>query len=311
VAWWLRVEIGPDLPPGFPYLTFFPAVIVTAFFFGVGPGALAAMLSGLAAWFFFLDPVNSFGLPYGSAVALGFYAFIVTVDITLVHWMQRANASLREERQRTIALADTRELLFNELQHRVGNNLQMVSSLISLQKSRLTDDTAREALDEAAQRLGLIGRIQRQLYDPGGAPLGLAAYIDQICRDVIASSGRAGIDYRFKANGDTVMPPEKAIPTALVVSEAVNNALEHGFGDGRDGVIKVTVDPSDRGVSVSIVDDGAGLSDGFDLQASDSLGLRIARTLAQSLGQFTMSVAPSGRGTLARLDIAVAPVAAG
>ena len=144
-AWAIRYVIGDGLPPGFPYLTFFPAVIVTAFFFGVGPGTVCAVLCGLLAWFFFIAPFGSFELHFNSALALGFYIFIVSVDIALIHWMQVANRDLDAERRRSIALKDNTEVLFKELQHRVGNNLQMVGSLISLQKNRMTDEGARAA----------------------------------------------------------------------------------------------------------------------------------------------------------------------
>lgn len=304
LAWWVRWEIGDGLPPGFPYLTFFPAVILAAFFFGLRPGIVCAVLSGLAAWFFFIPPENSLVLNFNSALALIFYVFIVAVDITLVHWMQQANRDLLIERRRTLDLVENREMLFQELQHRVGNNLQMVSSLIALQKRRMTDDSAKNALDEASRRLGLVGRIHRQLYDPAGAQLSLAAYIDQISRDVIAASGRENLTYAFQANADPVLPADKAIPTALVVAEALNNAIEHGFGAGGSGHVIVTVAPIETGVEVTIADDGKGLPAGFDLEASESLGLKIARTLAQSLGgQFTMAAAPVGRGTIARLAI--------
>ena len=307
LAWWVRLEIGNALPSGFPYLTFFPAVILSAFFFGLRPGIVCAVLSGLAAWYYFIPPNDSFALGYDSALALAFYAFICTVDITLVHWMQTANGALIVERRRSLDLVANRELLFQELQHRVGNNLQMVSSLIALQKRRLTDDAAREALDEASRRLGLVGRIHRQLYDPAGAQLSLAAYIDQISRDVIAASGRENLTYAFTADADPILPAEKAIPTALVVAEALNNAIEHGFGAGGGGHVIVTVAPVATGVEVTIADDGAGLPAGFDVDTSDSLGLKIARTLAQSLGgRFTLAAAPVGRGTIARLEIALA-----
>lgn len=304
VGWWTRWVIGDGLPPGFPYITFFPAVILTAFFFGLRAGTLAAVLSGLASWYFFIPNYNSFALTFAAAVALAFYVFVVTVDITLTHWMQQANDALDAERRRSVELAENRELLFKELQHRVGNNLQMIGSLIALQKRRVNDQSAKDALDEASRRLGLVGRIQRQLYDPAGAQLSLAAYIDQICRDVIAASGRAAIDYEFKALADAVLPPDKAIPTALVVAEAVNNSLEHGFVAEGAGKVVATVARVEGLVEIVIADNGTGLPDGFDLGRSESLGLKIARTLAQSLGgSFSLTAAPIGRGTVARLVI--------
>jgi len=301
----LRLAVGGALPEGFPYITFFPAVIITAFLLGIGPGLVAAILSGLLSWWFFIPPVHSFGLPFAAFVALAFYVLIVTVDIALIHWMQDSNCELTKERERSDALAQNRELLFKELQHRVGNNLQMVGSLIALQKRRLSDPAAKGALDEAARRLGLVGRIQRQLYDPAGAQLSLADYIDQICRDVIDASGHEGIEYEFTAEADAILPPEKAIPTALVVAEAINNAIEHGFNAANHGKVLVTVFSIKGGVAITIADNGKGMPSGFDPNLSESLGLKIARTLAQSLGgKFSMAAAPLGTGTVARLEIA-------
>ena len=301
----LLFVVADFLPNGYPFITFFPAVIITAFLFGLRPGIFAAVFSGLLSWYFFVPPANSLSLSFNAIVALAFYVAIVAIDVALIHWMQDANCELTKERERADTLADNREVLFKELQHRVGNNLQMVASLIALQKRRLSDPVAKDALDEAARRLGLVGRIQRQLYDPAGAQLSLAAYIDQICKDVIAASGREGIRYDFNAAGDAVLPPEKAIPTALVVAEAINNAIEHGFGSGNEGHIRVDVAPVVRGVAVTITDNGTGIAAGFDVNASESLGLKIARTLAQSLaGRFTMTAAPLGTGTVATLEIA-------
>lgn len=301
----LREGLRDVLPPGFPYLTFFPAVIVSAFFFGLWPGVTASVLSGLASWYFFIPPENSFALGYASAVALAFFVFIVTVDISLVHWMQGANKALLEERQRSLELAENRTLLFQELQHRVGNNLQMVGSLIALQKRRVEDEQARALLDDAANRVAAIGRVQRSLYRPHGEQLGLRDFVDQVCRDAIASLGREDIAYRIGGDALARLHPDKAIPTALVITEALNNAVEHGFGTERGGVIELAVQVEPSRVAITIEDDGAGLPEGFDLDNSNSLGLRLSTTLARSMGgNFTLRNRAVGRGTAARLEIA-------
>lgn len=301
----LREGLQDILPPGFPYLTFFPAVIVSAFFFGLWPGVTASVLSGLAAWYFYIPPEHSFALGYASAIALAFFVFIVTVDISLVHWMQQANKALLEERQRSLELAETRTLLFQELQHRVGNNLQMVGSLIALQKRRVEDEQARALLDDAANRVAAIGRVQRSLYRPHGEQLGLREFVDQVCRDAITSLGREDIAYRIGGDAEARLHPDKAIPTALVITEALNNAVEHGFGPERGGVIDLDVRLEPELVAITIKDDGAGLPAEFDLDRSNSLGLRLSTTLARSMGgKFTLANRPEGRGTLARLEIA-------
>lgn len=131
-------------------------------------GTITAILSGVAAWYWFIPPAG-FTVDQGTAVALLFYAFITGTEVTLVHWMQRANRQALAEREANAHLAETQTLLFRELQHRVSNNLQMVAALLNLQRRRVKDAEAREALDEAARRLGVVGRISRKLYDPAGA----------------------------------------------------------------------------------------------------------------------------------------------
>jgi len=120
VAWWLRAVLDPVFPPGFPYLTFFPTVILSSFLFGRGPGALAGMVCGVIAWYFFIPPFHSFALGHGTRVALCFYAGVVIVDIALVHWMQFANARLRDEQGRSQAAEERLAQLNETLEQRIA-----------------------------------------------------------------------------------------------------------------------------------------------------------------------------------------------
>lgn len=304
LALWVRWAIDAQLPPGFPYITFFPAVILTAFLFGLGPGVVAATLSGLASWYWFIPP-EGFGIAYNSAVALSFFVLIVTVDILLVHWMQHANRRLAAERHRTSALADTREMLFKELQHRVGNNLQMVASLLTLQKRGIREPEAVRALDDASRRVATVGRIQRTLYGASGDQLDLGPYLEAILRDTVEASGRGDIAYRFVNRvGEVSLEPAAAIPAALVVAEAVSNAIEHGFARN-SGMIEVTLGEDERCYVVTVDDDGAGLPEGFVFEQADTLGLRIAGSLARSLGgTFDLAPRDNGQGSTATICVA-------
>ena len=94
----LRFATDPWLSPSFPFLTFFPAVIFTAFLFGVVDGIVAGALCGLFAWYFFITPFRTLELSPGAGVGLVLYSVVVSTEILLVHLMQRANAHLEEER---------------------------------------------------------------------------------------------------------------------------------------------------------------------------------------------------------------------
>lgn len=304
IAFLGRLGALPWLPDGYQFVTFFPAVILASFLFGARLGALAAVLSGSLAWYFFIPPVDSFVVNVGTAVGLGFYTITVVIDIALVHWMQAANAALTRERELSAELAETRKLLFSELQHRVSNNLQVVAGLLSLQKRRVADPIARGALDEASRRLGVIGRISRQLYDPAGKGSDLCAFFETLADDVIDASGRSDITCDVVCASELTVTPERAVPLALIVAEALANAIEHGFAT-KPGQIELVVGHHiDDIYAIEVRDDGGVLPDGFDSAAQDSLGLRIATTLAKQIGgNFTLT---GGKTTVARLEVPMA-----
>lgn len=299
----LRLGAARWMPLGYPYIGFFPAVILSCFLFGPRAGAYAGVLCGLIAWFFFIPPAYSLTFDASVATSLLFYTLVVTIDIVIIHGMQRANARLAQERERNRRLAENRETLFRELQHRVSNNIQMVASLLSLQTREVDDPAAQAALDEAARRLGTIGRLHRQLHDPEGGLLGLAPFLDQICRDLLDAAAREDLICTVDVDRRLVLDPDRAIPVALIVAEAVSNAIEHGFATRRGGTIRVALEPSTAagGTTLLIADDGVGLPEDFAQEAGSSLGLGIAATLARQIGgEFRLARGASG-GTEARL----------
>lgn len=307
-AYLLRHLLDTQLPPGFPFLTFFPAVILMAFLLGTRAGILTAIFSGLAAWYAFVPPINSFALNSAGHVAMLFYAFITGTEIALVHWMQRSNRLLVGQREAIARLAETRELLFRELQHRVSNNLQMVAALLAVQRRQIADENAKAALDEASRRLQTIGKISRQIYDPTGSGQALDVFLDQLAHDVIETSTDRAISHLVSGETKAGLAPEAAIPLALVVAESIANAIEHGFAEEqRDCILQIRLQPlTENRLAVEIEDNGRGLPDGFSLTGSDSLGLRIATMLAGQLGgSYTLQPAVS-RGTLARIELPLA-----
>lgn len=143
LAWLLRVIAGPLLPPGFPYVTFFPAVIVTSFLFGVRLGSVSALLCGLVAWHSFVNPAHPFEVTYQSTVALAFYVFVVATDLALVHWMQAANRHLVNEREVNRNLADSKEVIVRELRERIKERKAATDALLESEvQTRLATQTA-------------------------------------------------------------------------------------------------------------------------------------------------------------------------
>jgi len=304
LALWLRWVLDEAFPPGYPYLTFFPAVILSSFLFGPRPGMVAALICGLFAWCLFIPPRYGFALDYRTLVSLAFYIGVVAVDIALVHLMQRANARLhiaqaevRKLAEERGVLAERTELLFQELQHRVGNNLQMIGAVLSLQMRGLEEPIARRAIANAAGRLQVIGRIQRRLYKSDGELVPLGRFVQDLSEQVMESGGRESIACHVAVESGIVLRPDAAVPVALILSEAIANALEHGLAARESGLIRIDVRRHGEGIALTVEDDGVGLPQGFEPERAESIGLRISRVLSRQLeAQLVLENVPAESG---------------
>lgn len=301
----LRFALSDRVPYGVPYLTFFPAVILTAFFAGLWPSIVVAATAGLCAWFFFIPPFWSFEFYPTVGITLLIFLTIAAVDIAIIHFMFATLDRLREEKAKSSALAEQRTLLFNELQHRISNNLGIVSALLNLQRSEVEDETARQALTEASTRLALISKIHRKLHSPTAAQLRFGPFAEDLCRDVLEASGVGNIVCLVSA-ADAVIPSEQIIPVALIMTELVSNALEHGFPDADSGTIRIDLSSQGTAHVLTVEDNGRGLPDGFSLTEAKSLGLRIVQSLSRQInGEFAME---KSDGTICRLVFPAAEV---
>ena len=298
LAFALRLAINDWLPPGFPYLTFFPAVVITAYFAGSRPAILCAVLSLVGAGYFFSPPYNGFQFTLAVGVALLFYGFVVAVDIFFIDGMRTAMRQLSDERERYERLAESKELLYRELHHRVSNNIQVVGALLRLQAAGVTDGDARHALTEAGGRIETIARIQRELHNQVGDPIPFRTFAMGLLDDAnLAAGGQARVELE---GGALPLHTDQSTPVTLVMLECFNNALEHAFAGGRQGAIAVCLDQTGPEHVLTIRDDGEGPPQGFDPAKSKSLGLRIVRAMAGQLGgRFEMQ--RQGTWTVCRL----------
>lgn len=303
LAIWLRLLLDDDLPPGFPYLTIFPAVFLAAFFLGTASGIAVAVACGLVAWYLFIPPFRSFAVGGDTLIALLFYIFIVATGIGLIHLAQRALRALEAERQANAILAEQRKLMFHELQHRVSNNLATVSGLLKLQRRMVDDDGAGAALDDSVRRIDLVARLMRHLHDPEGQTVDMARFLTDAGRDMLDSGGASGRVALTVAAEPLLVGPEVSVPLGLIATELVANTLEHGFPDAAAGEIAVSLALVEPGrAQLRILDDGKGLPEDFDISRTRSLGLSIARQFAKQLGgTLEMERRPEG-GTEARLE---------
>ncbi len=191
----------------------------------------------------------------------------------------------RRTSELTAALAE-REVLLQEVHHRVKNNLQIISSLINMQLRNLAPGPGGDALLECQTRVQAIGLIHEQLYQSKDyAHVPFADYVRSLAHNVFAVTGSSpSLVTLDLAIEDVALAVDKAIPCGLVLNELITNSLKHGFKDGRRGRVRVELARlDDARCRVSVEDDGVGLPVGMEVAQSGSLGLLLVRTLAEQL----------------------------
>lgn len=299
LAFYVRWTLDGVLPPGFPYLTFFPAVILTAFLAGLWPGILCAVLSGLAAWWFFIPPIG-FSLSAASGLTLVFFVFVVAVDIAVIELMRRAMTSLGVEQALTAQLYERQRVMFQELQHRVANNMTFVAALLQIKKRTIDSPQASAALDEARERLVTMAQIHRRLYDPASLELSVGASLRELCDDLVQAAGVEGVTCSVRVDGVDLDTP-RLVTLSLLVAEVVTNSLKHAFADRGSGQITIDLGPlDDDRAALVIADDGPGFPDANPhLDGRISLGFGIMQSLAGQLGGALDF--PAGAGARVRL----------
>lgn len=195
----------------------------------------------------------------------------------------------------------TKDATIREIHHRVKNNLQTVAALLRLQARRIDNDTAKLALEEAVRRVGSIAIVHETLSQAVEETVEFDEIADRLgsmVTDVSAFTGRV----RVRREGSFgVLVSEVANALAMVLTELMQNAVEHGYDDAdpaATGLIVVRAERGPGGMRVTVDDDGRGLPEGFSLDGSTNLGLSIVRTLVESeLGGQLQMVAGPEKGT--------------
>lgn len=281
----LRFSLNRTLPPGYPFLTFFPVVILTTFLGGLRPGIVCAIASGAAAWYWFIAPHASLAAFEPAVVAFAWYMVIVVVTVVIVHVMNVSLERLRREQALTAALYDEQRVMFQELQHRVANNLAFIASLLTLYKRKAGSNpaAAAAALDEARSRVGIIARIHRHLYDPAAVNLPVQRHLEELCTDLLDVTGAHGIICDVDSS-DIRLDIGTLLTLSLIVTKVVTNSLKYAFGEGKEGSIAIRLERLERKrLVLTIRDNGRGYPVDFKPVTNNSLGGRIVHGLVMQL----------------------------
>jgi len=175
---------------------------------------------------------------------------------------------------------EEKEVLIREIHHRVKNNLQVISSLLSAQAREVGDDAVRERFAETQDRIRSMAAIHERLYQSDDlARVDFDEYLAGLLDDLFRSHRTDNIDRSLEADQHP-LPIDQAIPAGLIVNELVTNALEHAFPDGRGGTVVVLYRADADEATLVVEDDGQGTA---ALASEGTLGLRLVRGLTRQL----------------------------
>jgi two-component sensor histidine kinase len=190
----------------------------------------------------------------------------------------------QQQYQRKLQTAlDRHQILLKEVNHRVKNSLQVVSSMLQLQASAVDDATLKDHLQEASTRVSAVGRAYERLaYNADYENIGLVSYLREVINDLETSVAPCKV--QLEAPEEIQFAADRAILVALVVNELVLNASKYAYPTSNGGMIWVRIVQTDKNLaSVSVRDEGIGLPAGFDPTTSKRLGSRLINALAKQL----------------------------
>ena len=179
-----------------------------------------------------------------------------------------------------------KEVLLKEINHRVKNNLQIISSLLNLQNRDIQDEQALRSLQVSQDRIKAMALVHEKLYQSEDlARIDFGEYIKSLATDMVSSYGLGLRNIDLKIDVDTILlGVDTAIPCGVIVNELVANSLKHAFPVDRSGEIAISFREVDGQYMMTFKDDGVGLPEDLDISHPSSLGLTIVNALTGQLG---------------------------
>lgn len=297
----LRLGINALAPGAAVFALVYPAIMIATLFARWQSGLLAAVISIAYAFFFVYlpSPTTTESGPYWTLFAVTIAA---ALTVSLAETFRRAVHRATAERDREIA---DRDLMLSEFEHRVKNNFQIVASMLDIQRRRVSDPAAGEALGSALMRVDSIARAHRHLYRDGQASeVNVSEYLKDLC-DALADALllRGAITLTCDADAAHIQR-DHAVSIGLIVNELVTNAAKHAFVGRETGTIRVSWRHLlEGGWRLTVADDGVGLAPGSRAKRKDGgLGQRLIEAFAKQAGG-TLTTESDANGVRVTMDL--------
>jgi two-component sensor histidine kinase len=281
----VRMMLGSLLTAS-PFLLFIPAVFLAAVLFNAGTALYATLLSAGLVVYFFVEPVGTLTVNTHVAVSLGFYVGIGGLIAGLT-------GALRRAMERARAAERAKDLLLHEVNHRIRNDLQILTSLVSLQRHKTSSPEARQALGVAMERITVLARVYDRLSHHDSTTVVdthdfLSSLVDDL-RTALVGERPITITEQLDRVALTL---ECALPLGLIINELLTNALKYAFPGAQSGRIEISfVQRADIFV-LRVRDNGVGLSEAQP--PGRGLGQQLVHRLATQLSGTVLITGDAG-----------------
>jgi PAS domain S-box-containing protein len=206
-------------------------------------------------------------------------------ELTGISCVMFDNSERRAVDRRVRDSLKEKEVLLQEVHHRVKNNLQVISSILSLQSSYVSDESTLRILQESQERIKAMSFIHETLYRTADfSKLEFTDYIRTIAGNLVQSYRINETSVRFEPELDNVyLNLDQSIPCGLIVNELISNALKYAFKGRSEGVLRLKLGQQDELIDLVVEDDGVGLGEDFKFEKHDSLGIQLVYSLVEQL----------------------------
>ena len=199
--------------------------------------------------------------------------------------LQLAKDKIEKQAGELMAALRDKEVLMQEVHHRVKNNLQVITSLLALQSERVQDEETSALFQECRNRIKSMAMIHEQLYQSDDLEqIDISGYLSSISYELARSYNAPLRDIDVEVMADSgSLGVERAIPCGLIVNELVSNALKHAFPDGQAGKITIRFSTAGEMHHLSVEDNGVGIPEELEIAKSRTLGMKLIATLVKKL----------------------------
>jgi two-component sensor histidine kinase len=271
----------------YPFILFYPVIVITGGLFDRGNGIYATILSSIVVGFYTLyTHENALYTLRDNVTALLIFIASGIAAAILVEVFHSSILKLHTAREKIQSYAHMQTTLLDELSHRIRNDLSVLTSVLSLQSLTLEDPSAKEALSEAAERLQIIAKVQNKLaLESTAAVVDSKEYLTDLCADLrISLLTQTAITLTTNIESHP-LEHQRAVAVGLMLNELIMNAVKYAFTDRHDGIIRVQFGAATDRYVLQVEDKGSGMSQKPkpSSQKGSGLGLNLVRRLTQQL----------------------------